>query len=118
MVLKDGIVNAGIEHMEAIMMANYRFKPVPWLSVLLASFPGLLVALSRRHAALLDPLLPILGYLYLGLLVLAMPIIWWKRRRFPVWALLPAGVLMWLLTYLVGTEISQQINSLHIIDFR
>jgi hypothetical protein len=57
MVLKDGIVNAGIEHMEAIMMANYRFKPVPWLSVIFASFPGLLVALSRRHAALLDPLL-------------------------------------------------------------
>jgi hypothetical protein len=56
MVLKDGIVNAGIEHMEAIMMANYRFKPVPWLSVIFASFPGLLVALSRRHAALLDPL--------------------------------------------------------------
>jgi hypothetical protein len=117
-LLKDGIVNAAIEHMEAINMANNRFKPIPWLSVILASLPGLLVALSRRHAALLDPLLPILGYFYLGLLVLAPPIIWWQRRRFPVWALLPAGALMWFLTYRAGTELSRQVNSLHILDLK
>jgi hypothetical protein len=33
-LFKDGIVNGGIEHMEVIMMANNRFKPVPWLSVI------------------------------------------------------------------------------------
>jgi hypothetical protein len=40
-LIKDGIVNAGIEHMEAIMTANNRIKPAPWLIVLLASLPGL-----------------------------------------------------------------------------
>lgn len=117
-LLKDGIVNAGIEHMEAIMLANDSFNPAPWLSVLLACLPGLLIALSRQHAELLSPLLPILGYFYLGLLVLALPIIWWQRRRFPVWALLPAGALVWLLTYRAGTELSWQVNSLHILDLK
>ena len=113
-LLKDGLVNAAIEHVEVIKMAHNQYRPVPWLGVILASFPGLLVALSRRHAAMLDPLLPILGYVYLGLLVLAAPIMWWQRRRFPVWALLPAGALMWFLTYRAGTELSRQVNSLHI----
>jgi hypothetical protein len=117
-LLIDGIVNAGTEHMEAVMMANNRFKPAPWLIVLLASLPGLLVALSRRNVELLAPLLPILGYFYLGLLVLVLPILWWQRRRFPVWALLPAGALVWLLTYRAGTELSWQVNSLHILDLK
>jgi hypothetical protein len=111
------MVNAGIEHVEAIMMANNRFKPVPWTSVVLACVPGLLIAISRRPAALLDPLLPILGCFCLGLLVLA-PIIWWQRRRFPVWALLPAGALMWFLTYMAGTELSRRVSLLHILDQR
>jgi hypothetical protein len=115
-LLKDGIVNAAIEHMEAIRMANNRYKPVPWLSVVLASFPGLLVALSRRRPAPLGPPLAILWYLCLGLPVLALPLIRWQRRRFPVWALLPAGALMWRLTYTAGTELSRQVNALHIHD--
>jgi hypothetical protein len=115
-LLKDGIVNAGIEHMEAIGMANNRFKPVPWLSVLLAAFPGLLVAISRRHATLPGPLLPILGYAYLGLLVLVVPVLWWQRRHFPVWALLPAGALVWILTYLAGTQLPRQLNALQTLD--
>jgi hypothetical protein len=115
-LLKDGIVNAAIEHMEVIGMTNHRIEPVPWLSVLLACIPGLLVAISRRHATLLGPLLPILGYAYLGLLALVAPVIWWKRRRFPVWALLPAGALVWYLTYRAGTELSRQISSLHLPD--
>jgi hypothetical protein len=102
--------------MEAIMTANNRIKPAPWLIVLLASLPGLLAVLSRWNTELLRPLLPILGYLYLGLLLLVLPIMWWQRRRFPVWALLPAGALMWFLTYKVGTELAWQVNSLHIID--
>ena len=57
----DGIVNAGIEHMEAIVTAKGTYKPVPWLSVLLAAVPGLWIALSRRHADVLAPLLLILG---------------------------------------------------------
>jgi hypothetical protein len=102
--------------MEAIMTANNRIKPAPWLSVLLASLPGLLAVLSRWNPELLRPLLPILGYFYLGLFLLVPPIIWWQRRRFPVWALLPAGALMWYLIYKAGTAFSTQLNSFHILD--
>jgi hypothetical protein len=112
----DGIVNAGIEHVEAIMTASNGIKPAPWISVLLASLPGLLVVLSRWNSEHLGPLLPILGYLYLGLLLLVLPIMWWHRRQFPVWALLPAGALMWFLTYKAGTELSTQVNSFHILN--
>jgi hypothetical protein len=115
-LLKDGIINASIEHLEAIMMTKNRFKPVPWLSVFLASLPGFLMALSRCYATLLDPLLSTLWYFYLGLLVLAPPIIWWQRRRFPVWALLPVGMLVWFLTFRAGTELSGWLNSLRIPD--
>ena len=59
---KDGLANAGIEHMEAIMLANKNFKPASWSIVLLTCIPGLLVAFSRRPAQLLDSWLPILGY--------------------------------------------------------
>lgn len=117
-LLKDGIVNAGLEHMEAIMLANNSFKPAPWLIVLLACIPGLLVALSRRDVALLAPLVPILGYLYLGLLLLVLPLIWWRRRRFPVWALLPAGALAWMLTYVAGTGLAELVNTLQIFDLK
>jgi hypothetical protein len=78
--------------------------------------PGLLAALSRRHAVLLEPLLLILAYFYLGLLVLALPFIWWKRRRFPVWALLPAGTLVWFLTYIAGTRLSRLASTFHMLD--
>ena len=117
-LLKDGIINAAIEHLEVIKMANHRYTPVPWLSVILAALPGLLIALSRREAALLDPLLPILRYVYLGLLVLVTPIMWWQRRRFPVWALLPAGALIWVLTYMAGSELSRQVRSLSTFDLQ
>ena len=117
-LLKDGLVNAGIEQLEGIMIANNRLKPAPWFIVLLASVPGLLMALSRRDTAHLDLLLPILGYSYLGLLVIGLPIIWWRRRRFPVWALLPVGALMWLLTYLAGTGLAEFVNSLRFLSLR
>jgi len=117
-LLKDGIINAAIEHLEVIKMGDHRYTPVPWLSVILAAFPGLLIALSRRYAVVLDPVLPILGYVYLGLLVLVTPIMWWQRRRFPVWALLPAGALIWVLTYMAGSELSRQVRSLSTFDLR
>jgi hypothetical protein len=111
-LFKDGILNAGIEHLEMMKMANTRFTPASWLSVLLAAFPGLLIALTRRTIVPLAPLLNILGYLYLGILLLLPPIIWWRRRRFPVWVLLPAGLIVWLLTYLAGPLLARGINFL------
>jgi len=81
-------------------MAKDRFKPLPWLTVFLAAVPGLLVALTRQKFVPLAPLLTILGYLYIGILVLAPPIIWWQRRRLPVWTLLLVGALAHFLTWL------------------
>ena len=34
-LLRDGVVNAAVEHMEAIGMADNRYSPVPWQSVIL-----------------------------------------------------------------------------------
>lgn len=111
-LLKDGIVNAVLEHREVIMMTDHRINPSPWLSVSLASFPGLLLGLGQWLETPFIPMLSILGYMYLGILLLALPLLWYRKRQFPEWALLPAGVLLWLLTYLIGTTIAEQINAL------
>ncbi len=105
-LLVDGVVNAGREHMEAIMTTNGPFKPVPWPSVLLAAIPGVLFALSRAYTDVLAPFLQILGGAYVLLLILALPVTWWRTRRFPVWALLPAGLLIWFLIYTISRELS------------
>jgi hypothetical protein len=107
----DGIVNISKEHWDGIMMTNNKIKPAPWLSVMLAALPGLLILLTRRISPQIAPLDLILWYLYLGLLVFVVPIIIWRRRRFPVWALLPVGALVWILVYKVGLEISGLANS-------
>lgn len=106
----DGILNAVIEHREAIMTAKRTVKPVPWLSVLLSIVPGLWIALSRRHADVLGPLLLILGGGYILLIVLGLPAIWWRKRQFPVWALLFVGMLTWLVPYKARTELLPQMS--------
>jgi hypothetical protein len=35
-----------------------------------------------------------------------------------VWALLPAGALVWILTYLVGTGLAELVNSLRVLDLK
>ncbi len=92
-------------------MANNRFTPASWLTVLLAAVPGLLVVLSRRSASLLDQLLPILSIAYLGLLLIGIPLFWRRDRRFPAWALLPAGLLAWFAVYLAGVFLAEQWNT-------
>lgn len=108
-LLKDGILNAGLEHMEAIGMKSKRYEPIPWSSVTLALIPGLLMVLSRRYATVLGPGFAVLGYIYLGLLLIGIPFGIWKRRQFPVWALIPAGAFLWFSTYLAGAELAQHI---------
>ncbi len=110
-LVMDGIVNACKEHWDGIMETNNGIKPAPWLSVMLAALPGLLILLTRRISPQIAPLDLILWYLYLGLLVFMVPVIIWRRRQFPVWALLPVGALVWFLVYKVGLEISGLANS-------
>lgn len=106
----DGITNAFIEHKEAIMTAHVTYKPVPWPSVLLAAVPGLWVALSRRHADVLGPLLLVLGGGYILLFVIGLPAMWWRERRFPIWGLMFAGALAWFVTFRLGTGLSQRVS--------
>lgn len=108
-LFSDGIRNAAIERLE-VMMTNNRFTPAPWLTVLLAAIPGLLIVLSRRTAAP-GLLLGILPYAYLGLLLIGIPLFWRRNRRFPAWALLPAGLLAWFAVYLGGMFLAEQLNT-------
>jgi hypothetical protein len=117
-LLIDGILNAGIEYLEVIRMAKDRYNPLPWWIVLLAAFPGLLTAFSRGAIALLTPVFNVLGFLYLALLVLWPAITWWRSRRFPIWALLPAGLLVWFLTYFGGSALASGLNLVLIPRFR
>jgi hypothetical protein len=88
------------------MKTRETYDAVPWWSVLLAVVPGVWLALSRRTADELDLLLGIIGWAYLAILAIALPALWYRTRRFPVWALLPAGVLAWVALYLLATGIS------------
>ena len=88
-LVKDGIVNGWKEHWEGIMATNEGIRPASWLVVLLAVLPGLLILLTRRMPAQLTPLPLNTWYLYLGTLVIVVPVILWRKKRFPVWALLP-----------------------------
>jgi hypothetical protein len=105
-LVKDGILNACIEHGEGIMALNREIKPASWLIVLLAVLPGLLILLTRRMPAQLTPLPLNTWYLYLGTLVIVVPVILWRKKRFPVWALLPLGALIWLLIFWMGMEMA------------
>jgi len=114
-LVKDGIVNACREHWEGIMENNNGIKPASWLSVLLAASPGMLVLLTRRIPAQYTPLDPIFWILYLGALLIVVPIIWWRIKRFPVWALLPLGALVWSLIYWAGMGLSGLARSRQIL---
>lgn len=112
-LVKDGIVNACREHWEGIMVVNNGIKPTPWLIVFLAALPGLLILLTRRITVQQAPLDINLWFLYLGLLLIVVPIVWWRNKRFPVWALLPLGALVWFLIYITGTGLSGLVKSLN-----
>ncbi|MEJ2753460.1 MAG: hypothetical protein P8169_12420 [Chloroflexota bacterium] len=103
-LIGDGILNAGKEQWAALRASH--FDPVPWPAVLMAAVPGLWMALTRRHADLFGPALNVLGVVYIALFALIPPIRVWRRRRFPVWALLPLGMLAWALTFMAGTSLA------------
>jgi hypothetical protein len=93
-LVKDGILNAWIEHREGIMTANREIIPASWFIVLLAALPGMLILLTRRINPQLAALDPIAWYVYLGLLVTGGTANMVRKKRFPVWALLPLGALV------------------------
>lgn len=87
------------------------FEPVPWGSVFLAVVPGILLALSRRQADDLGMLLGIIGWLYLAVLAVGLPVIWYRTKRLPVWGLMPAGALAWFGLYILATGLSSMSGS-------
>ena len=105
-LVRDGFVNAWLEHWEAGMGKKREFEPASWLVVLLAALPGLLILVTRRLPGQLTPLPLIIWNLYLVILVIGVPLIWWRIKKYPVWALLPLGALVWNLVYLAGNGLS------------
>jgi hypothetical protein len=112
-LFKDGIANAAVEHLEGNKMAHNRYQPVAWASVLLACIPGLLIALTRRNPAFLEPLWSTLISISMALFLIAIPGSWFSGRRFPVWGLLPAGMLTWFFAFIAGSWFARQVNALH-----
>lgn len=111
-LIKDGILNAGFEQWEAIM-ANNRFTPASWLTILLAAIPGLLLVSSRVNLTQLGQVLPrLVAFAYLAILVIGVPIVWYRQRRFPAWALMPAGFIFWQVVFLAGYSLTQLLKSL------
>ena len=111
-LITDAFRNAGNEQWEAIM-ANNRFTPASWLTVLLAAIPGLMVVSSRVNLMQLGQVLPrLVAYGYLAILVIGVPIVWYRQRRFPAWALLPAGFIFWQVVFLAGYSLTQLLKSL------
>jgi len=114
-LIKDGLWNAWMEHWEVSMANNRGIVPASWLVVLLAALPGLLILVTRRLPGQLKLLPQETWYLYLALLVIGVPIIWWRIKSFPLWALLPFGALAWSLVFVAGMGLSDLGNSLGIL---
>lgn len=111
-LIKDGILNAGREQWEVIM-ANNRFSPASWFTVLLAAIPGLLLVFSRVNIIQLAPILQsLVAYGYLAILIVGVPLFWYRQRRFPAWALLPAGLVIWEVVYLAGNLLTELLSDL------
>lgn len=112
----DGLRNAAVEQLEALM-TNNRFTPASWLTVLLALAPGLLLLVSSAY--ILQPgtqWVHIVARLaYLAVLLVGL-VFWALRRQFPAWALLPAGFLAWFAVYLAGTFVAQQWNTFGLLQ--
>lgn len=108
-LIGEGLLNALVEQMEAIMTTMKRLEPVPWWGVLLAVLPGLLLALGRVGGGLPGTTTRILGAATVALLVAAVAAAWWQSRQFPIWALLPAGLLAWQLIFLVGMGLGENL---------
>jgi hypothetical protein len=89
-LLGDGLFNAGKEYWLAQRAAGGSIEPAPWTAVLLAAVPGLWKALP-------GPALPVLGAVYIALMVVFPLFGWLRDRRLPVWALLPLGMLVGML---------------------
>jgi hypothetical protein len=111
-LVKDGILNAGFEQWEAIM-ANNRFTPASWLTVLLATIPGLMMVFNRVNITQLGQILPqLVAYSYLAILIIGVPLIWYRQRRFPAWGLLPAGLVFWNVLFLAGNLLTGLLSNL------
>lgn len=105
-------VNAGRERWEELMDTPHRLHASSWLSVALAAWPGLWIALTRYSSEPTGPVLSFLGYGYLALVLVALPMTWWRQRRFPVWGLLPAGFLLWLGSFSAGNVLAEPFGPL------
>jgi hypothetical protein len=81
-------------------------SPLPWKDVLLVLIPGLVILIiyavmlvDKYYYLSLDPVIEWLAYLS------AIPVlwIWWRKRIFPVWGLVPAGLILYYVYILIDS---------------
>ncbi|MCI0519110.1 MAG: hypothetical protein L0Z70_02505 [Chloroflexi bacterium] len=108
----DGLANAAKEHLEAFMSGNRLIHPAPWSIILLAAIPGLLFTLSRQSNTNWAIFMAAVNYGYLAMLLFGLPYLWWKQKRFPLWGLLPSGMLFWFAVYFSGTGLASLFGAL------
>ena len=96
-LIADALTGAATERWQALS-ARSPFQPAPWHAVLLAALPGLWMALTRGYADIITPVFSFNGPIYILLLLLVPPLIWWRTRQVPVWTLIPLGMLVTWLT--------------------
>lgn len=54
----------------------------------------------------MSSILSIVALSYAAFLVVGLVFAWYRERPFPVWALLPAGALAWVATYVLGSWVA------------
>lgn len=108
-MLKDAAASAARLHWEEIMQ-NYRITPASWGVVLLALLPSIWAILSRSQTGSFELLILAFSWGVLALLLLGVPLTWWRTRIFPAWALFTAGLIFWFLIYIAGMFLSTHLT--------
>jgi hypothetical protein len=82
--------------------------PLPWKGVLLVLLPGLFYLISQIVQLTGEPWYLTIYYRAAFLLIIPVLIVWVVTRRFPIWGLIPLGLL-----YRLVQEIGYQVITLH-----
>lgn len=112
-ILPDLGYTAIVEHLTSPraswgLLEPVRGAPLPWKGVFLVLLPGLVYLIGQIAQITGKPWYPILYYRAAFVLILPVLAVWGVTRRFPIWGLIPLGLL-----YRVVKEIGYQLITLN-----